>query len=179
MAQWVMHSGDNRNMSFLIVDKNDAKVFVFTPAGRLKATAPALLGEAVGDDTAPGIGDKPLAQVLPQEKTTPAGRFVAEVGMSTRGEDVVWVDYDSAVSMHRVLKVEQRLKRLATPTPKDNRMSFGCINVPPQFYERVLRPTVDSGGAVIYVLPETRSLRQTFAGFYEVDSQIKLAHSVR
>ncbi len=178
MANWVMDSRDHRNMSFIIIDKTAAKVFVFNPAGKLQATAPALLGEAVGDDTAAGIGDKPLAEVLPHEKTTPAGRFVAEVGMSTRGEDVVWVDYEAAVSMHRVLKIEQRITRLASPTPEDNRMSFGCINVPPHFYERVLRPTVDRG-AIIYVLPETRPLRATFAGFYDVDSPVRLARAVR
>jgi hypothetical protein len=174
MANWVVDSRDNRNMSFVIIDKTDAKVFVFNPAGRLKAAAPALLGEAIGDDSVPGIGDKPLSRVLPQEKTTPAGRFIAEVGMSTRGEDVVWVDYEGAVSMHRVLKVEQRIQRLASPTPEDNRMSFGCINLPPQFYEHVLRPTVDAGGAIIYILPETRSLRQTFASYYDVDAPLKL-----
>lgn len=175
MANWVMSSGDHHNMSFVIVDKKDARVYVFNPLGQLKDAAPALLGVAVGDDSAPGIGDKPLSQVLPQEKTTPAGRFVAEVGMSTRGEDVVWVDYDAAVSMHRVLKAPERLRALASPTNTDNRMSFGCINLPPQFYERVLRPTVDAGGAVIYILPETRPLRETFASFYDVTSAVKLA----
>lgn len=175
MANWVMSSGDHHNMSFVIVDKKDARVYVFNPLGQLKDAAPALLGVAVGDDSAPGIGDKPLSQVLPQEKTTPAGRFIAEVGMSTRGEDVVWVDYDAAVSMHRVLKAPERLRALASPTNTDNRMSFGCINLPPQFYEKVLRPTVDAGGAVIYILPETRPLRETFASFYDVTSAVKLA----
>ena len=128
-----------------------------------------------GDDTAPGIGDKPLAQVLPEEKTTPAGRFIAEMGDSTRGEDVVWVDYDAAVSMHRVLNQPERLKSLASPTIEDNRISFGCINLPPQFYENALRPAVKNGGAVIYVLPETRSLAETFAAFYDVEAPVKVA----
>ena len=175
MANWILSSGDSKNMSFVIVDKKDAKVYVFDARGRLKDAAPALLGEAVGDDTVPGIGDKPISQVLPQEKTTPAGRFVAEVGMSTRGEDVVWVDYDAAVSMHRVLKVKERLQSLASPTNADNRMSYGCINLPPQFYEQVLRPAVDAGGAVIYVLPETRPLRDVFASFQDVETSLKLA----
>ena len=148
---------------------------MFNPQGELQAGAPALLGEARGDDTAPGVGAKPIAQVLPEEKTTPAGRFIAEVGDSTRGEDVVWVDYDAAVSMHRVLKTEQRLQRLASATIDDNRISFGCINLPPQFYEKVLRPAVDAGGAVIYILPETRALRETFAAFYDVETTVKLA----
>jgi len=170
MASWVLSSGDNRGMSFVLVDKKDAKVFVFDAVGQLKAASPALLGAARGDDSAPGIGDKPLSQVLPQEKTTPAGRFVAELGMNTKGEDIVWVDYDAAVSMHRVratVKAERRLQRLASPTPADNRISFGCINLPPHFYETVLKPAVQDGGAVIYVLPETRPLRDVFAGFTE------------
>ena len=178
MANWVLSSGDHGTMSFVIVDKKGARVYVFDPRGRLKDAAPALLGEARGDDTAPGVGDKPISQVLPQEKTTPAGRFVAEVGMSTRGEDVVWVDYDAAVSMHRVLKVKERLKSLASRTNADNRMSFGCINLPPRFYEKVLRPSVEKG-AVIYVLPETRPLQATFASFYPIPSVTKLAQHVR
>ncbi len=168
MADWVLTSGDHHNLSFVIVDKKDARVYVFDAAGRLKDSAPALLGAAIGDDSAPGVGDKPLAQVLPEEKTTPAGRFVAEVGMSTRGEDVVWVDYAAAVSMHRVLNVKERLASLASPTVADNRMSFGCINLPPRFYEKVLRPAVEAGGAVIYILPETRALQDTFASFHDV-----------
>jgi hypothetical protein len=87
---------------------------------------------------------------------------------------VVWVDYDAAVSMHRIIKVPERLKSLASPEVEDNRMSFGCINLPDAFYEKALRPAVDSG-TVIYVLPETRPLQQTFASFYDVDAKQKYA----
>jgi hypothetical protein len=161
-ADWILASRDNAGMSFVIVDKKDARVYVFDSAGRMKDNAPALLGAAVGDDSVPGIGEKPLAQVLPEEKTTPAGRYIAELGENSHGEDIVWVDYDVAVSMHRVrplVKAERRLERLASPTPEDNRISFGCINLPPPFYENVLRPTVQAGKTVIYVLPETRPLQ--------------------
>jgi hypothetical protein len=175
VANWVADSGDNQAMNYAVVDKVAAKVFLFDPQGRLLAAAPALLGSAHGDDTVPGIGEKPIKDVLPDEKTTPAGRFVAEVGeSSSRGEDVVWVDYDAAVSMHRVLKVPERLKSLASPTPDDNRMSFGCINLPDTFYEHHLRPAADRG-LVIYVLPETRPLKQTFASFYDVQAATRLA----
>jgi hypothetical protein len=175
MAYWVADSGDNGAKSFAIVDKKDARVFLFGPDGHLEAAAPALLGAAHGDDTFPGIGDKPLNQVLPEEKTTPAGRFIAEVGeSSTRGEDVVWVDYEAAVSMHRIIKVPERLKAMASPTPEDNRLSFGCINLPDAFYEKALRPAADRG-LVIYVLPETHPLQQTFASFYDVSAATKVA----
>lgn len=40
--------------------------------------------------------------------------------------------------MHRVRNVpnEFRTKRLLTPTVADNRISFGCVNVPANFYDR-------------------------------------------
>ena len=170
MANWIVQAGDNQKHSFVIVDKKDARVYVFEAKGKLKSTAPVLLGSAVGDDSFPGIGDKPLSQVKPEEKTTPAGRFIAEIGMNTNKEDVVWVDYDAAVSMHRVralVAAERRLERLASPTPEDNRISFGCINLPRAFYEGVLKPTVEAGTTVIYVLPETKPLREVFASFQE------------
>lgn len=177
VANWVVDSRDHQNMSFVIIDKKDARVYVFDRAGRIVQSAPALLGSAVGDDSAPGIGDKPLSQVLPEEKTTPAGRFVAEVGANTKGEDIVWVDYDAAVSMHRVrnVKAEDRFARLASPGIDDNRISFGCINLPVPFFEQVLKPAVIAHGAVVYVLPETRSPSQVFASYYEVDTKLALA----
>jgi hypothetical protein len=94
---------------------------------------------------------------------------------SSRGEDVVWVDYDAAVSMHRVIKAPERLKALSSPTDDDNRMSYGCINLPVSFFEGVLRPLVKDTGAVIYVLPETRPLREVFASFYDVTAPAKVA----
>ncbi len=39
MADWVVDSGDNRGMPFAIVDKTDAKVFVFDADGRLRGAA--------------------------------------------------------------------------------------------------------------------------------------------
>ena len=80
------------------------------------------------------------------------------------------VDFDAAVSMHRVrpwVKAERRLERLASPGPADNRISYGCINLPRQFYEGVLSPAVRATGAVVYVLPEASTPRQVF-GSYDI-----------
>ncbi|HEY0855779.1 MAG TPA: hypothetical protein VGE16_01900 [Albitalea sp.] len=165
VAQWALDSGDHQGEPFIIVDKVRARVYVFEASGKLRGAAPALLGFAKGDHTVPGIGDKKLSEIKPSERTTPAGRFVSEPGRNMRGEDIVWVDYDAAVSMHRVLTTnpaERRLQRLMSKTPKDNRISYGCINLPVAFYEKVLSPTVAKHEAVIYVLPESRPLSQVF-----------------
>lgn len=168
VADWVVDSGDNRALPFVIVDKKGAKVFVFDAQGQLLGFAAALLGQAPGDDSIPGIGDRPLSSIRPEEKTTPAGRFIASLGDSTRGEDVLWVDYAGAVSMHRVITSnvrERRAQRLATATPLDNRITYGCINVPKRFYEDVVRPAFAKTYGIVYVLPEIRAAREVFNSY--------------
>jgi hypothetical protein len=182
VGNWVVATGNAQRHAFVLVDKKDAHVYVFGPDGRLQDSAPALMGAARGDDSYPGIGDKPLNQVKPYEKTTPAGRFVAEIGLNASNEDIVWVSYDLAVSMHRVRPLvarERRLERLATLTTDDNRISFGCINLPVSFYEDVLKPTVQRYGAVVYVLPEVKSPQQVFGAYDVTDPRQAAAAQAR
>lgn len=165
VLQWVARSRDNEGLPFMIVDKRQAHLWVFDRAGHLQGDAPVLLGSARGDHSLPGIGDMPLSQIKPADRTTPAGRFKAEVGKNLRGENVLWVDYDGGVSMHPVLTTaagERRQERLATPTPADNRVSYGCINVPKAFHETVVLGAVKSGHGIVYVLPETTPLHSVF-----------------
>lgn len=178
LFDWVSRSRDNEGLPFMIIDKRQAHLWVFDRFGKLQGNAPVLLGVARGDDTVPGIGDKKLSEIKSEERTTPAGRFVSEVGMNARGEDVVWVDYDAAVSMHRVLTTnakEQRARRLETPTPSDNRVSYGCINVPKAFFENVVSATVNGGNSVVYVLPESRPLRSVFSRLATTQSNLTTA----
>ena len=150
---------------FAVIDKPRARVWVFDERARLMDESPVLVGAATGDVAPADIGTRPLSKVLPAEKVTPAGRFVTESGRNTKNEDVIWIDYDSAVSLHRVRNVagEGRPQRLATPTVSDNRISFGCVNIPPRFYEQVLQPHFSAEMGVVYVLPETRSRESVFA----------------
>jgi hypothetical protein len=166
LADWIARTRDNHGKAFFLIDKVHATLYVFDPQARLQASTPVLLGAATGDDSVPGIGTRPMAQILPAERTTPAGRFVAEVGRNLKGEDIVWVDHDAAVSMHRVRTgnvLERRAERLSTPTVADNRISYGCINVPVAFYNRHVQTVFTAvRTAVVYVMPETRSLQQQF-----------------
>jgi len=165
VADWVVDSGDNRRMSFAIVDKKDAKVFVFDADGRLRGATSALLGLARGDDSVPGIGDRKLSSIRPEERTTPAGRFVASLGHNLRGQEILWVDYDAAISMHILRPTnpqERRTQRLAALSPLDKRITYGCINVPAKFYDNVVHPAFAGTNGIVYVLPETRSAHEVF-----------------
>ncbi len=168
LADWIVDSGDNGRLPFVIVDKHGARVFVFSSDGGLRGASPALLGQSSGDDSAPGIGTRKLADIRPEERTTPAGRFVASLGQNLHGGEVLWVDYDAAISLHPVVTGnarERRLQRLASATPLDNRISYGCINVPPQFYQNVVSPAFRQSDGIVYILPETRPASAVFARY--------------
>ena len=165
MADWAVASADNGSLPFVIVDKKDAEVFVFDRQGQILGTAPARLGLAVGDDSAPGVGNKPLSAIPPKDRTTPAGRFVGYLDHDPGKPNFLWVDYKNNVSLHRVVKgrpQDQRAQRLASPTPLDNRISFGCINVPVLFFDTIVAPAFANSSGVVYILPETRPARALF-----------------
>lgn len=160
MAAQVIATGDAENLPFVIVDKIEARVLAFDSAGRLLGAAPALLGLARGDRSAPNIGHLRLASIAPGQRITPAGRFQAQLGTNLAGRSILWIDYANAISLHPVATGnvgEQRLRRLATASPLDNRISYGCINVPARFYADVIQPLFQPAGGTVYILPELPS----------------------
>lgn len=165
LTAWIAASGDNNQAPFIIIDKVAAKVFAFDSQQRPIGETPALVGIAVGDDSAPGVGHKKLAAIPTRDRTTPAGRFVARLGRESGNKEVLWIDYDAAISLHPVIttnRKERRLQRLQSPTPDDNRITFGCINVPAAFYKDVVRPLFINRTGIVYVIPETKPLDQVF-----------------
>ncbi|MES3045769.1 MULTISPECIES: L,D-transpeptidase [Sphingomonas] len=165
MVNWVSTSHDNHALPFVVIDKVNAVVLAFDGSGNLRGRAPALLGMARGDTSVLGIGQRKLATITPAERTTPAGRFQASLGRDFE-QDILWIDYDAALSLHRVIKgrrVDDRAGRLASATPSDNRISYGCVNVPPGFYDDVVKPLFTGTVGIVYILPETKPLRSVFA----------------
>jgi hypothetical protein len=168
MADWVVVARDNSGLPFVIIDKVAASVFVFDAQGHLSGAAPALVGLTPGDDIVPGIGDRKLADIGPKDRITPAGRFVASLGHDLGQKDVLWVDYKSGVALHRVITTnpaEHRLQRLAAASPLQHRISYGCINVPAAFYDKVIDPAFANNSGIVYILPETRPIEQVFARY--------------
>ena len=169
LAGWIVASEDSGGYPFAVIDKAAAQVLVFDGEGRLRGAAPALFGSATGDHTAPGVGGLALRELPGKDRTTPAGRFVGGFGPSIAAGRVLWVDYDSAVSIHPTatgVPAERRVERLESPSPDDNRITHGCINVAPEFYDRVMKPTFERGG-VFYILPDEMPLAETFPEFAE------------
>jgi hypothetical protein len=167
VADWIVASGDNRGLAFVIVDKVNARLFLFDAGGTVRAAVPVLVGLARGDDSPAGIGTRPLSAITPGERITPAGRFVAEPGQNLSGKDILWVDYAAAISLHRAsdrkpgMTAKSRVERLTGATG-GRRISYGCINVSAAFYDDFVRPAFSGTTGIVYILPETRSARAEF-----------------
>lgn len=157
VARWVVESRDNVGLPYLLIDKVNAQVFAFNPAGQLQGSAPVLLGMTRGDRLlAPN--NAPMSAMSPLVRITPAGRFVSRLAVDSHGKELLVLDYDASISLHPMAKgtpQERRAERLKSPTVQDNRISFGCINVPPAFYASIVSPSFTGTKGVVYVLPET------------------------
>jgi len=164
-ATRVLAAADNQNLPFAIVDKKGAQIYVFDPAGRLIGHSAALLGVAIGDESIADIAARSPESLAPEERTTPAGRFISQPGHNDKGEAIVWVDYEASIAIHRLRPApvtERRAARLASATVDDNRISLGCVVVPVEFYTSVVAPTLGSRRGVVYVLPEARPVNTLF-----------------
>ncbi|VXD01663.1 conserved hypothetical protein [Sphingomonas sp. 8AM] len=166
VADWIATSRDNHALPYAVIDKRDASLILFDGTGKRIAQVPVLLGIASGDDATPGVGSKKLGEIGPAEKTTPAGRFLAKFGYAFGRQRVLWVDYTNSVAIHPIpgdaARSEKRRARMLSPEPEDNRITFGCINVPTAFYAADLRPLFQKKGGYVYVLPDTKAMEDVF-----------------
>jgi len=165
VADWVLAVADNQGLPFIIVDKVNAKVFVFDAAGMLRGAAPVLLGFARGDVAPADIGTRRLATISTGERITPAGRFVTSAGVNLAQKEILWIDYESSLSLHSVItsnKIEKRAQRLESLSVLDNRISYGCINVPAEFFKTVVREAFRDTMGITYILPEDKLVHEVF-----------------
>ncbi len=162
---WIAQSGDNLELPFVIVDKARAQVLAFDRDGVFKGSSAALMGLGQGDKSPAGTGERKLADIPPADRITPAGRFLAALGNDLGEADILWVDYENAISLHRVVAgnpKDRRAERLSSLSAADNRISYGCINVPAKFFDKVIAPLFHRTNGVVYVLPEATPLSEIF-----------------
>lgn len=167
VSNWVSATRDNAKLPYMIIDKPSASLVLFDAKGKLLGTSPVLLGIALGDEATPGIGSKNLSEIGPAEKTTPAGRFLAKFGVAAGNQRVLWVDYATSVALHpippvtKANKKDHRKERMLSPAIDDNRITYGCINVPKAMHARVSTLFRKKGGYV-YILPDEKPLEDVF-----------------
>ena len=158
LARQVLASADHGGLPFAVVDKQAATLMIFRADGQLVGTTPVLLGRAAGDQSIPGVGSRTQSgQLRFSDQITTAGRFDSQPGHNLAGEAVVWIDYDSALAIHRLRpgpSQQDRALRLASADPQARRVSAGCVVVPVAFYQAVVAPVLGRSRGVVYVMAE-------------------------
>jgi len=141
------------NKAFMITDKTGGMLHVFHADGSLLVQDVALVGKDVGDKLEGAKKITPAGQydlhLVPDAEYT--GGFVYHMGGAVREDGLT-------VAVHAVYTgeaSEKRPERLATPTPTDNRISWGCINVNNSTMVDTLLPAkAEINGSLIFVMPE-------------------------
>lgn len=150
---WVMQHKDHNGKNFVVADKDQGKIHIVSPDGKVLDTQNALFGKGRGNDNS--------------DMNTPSGRMQLkkETNLNNTekgiyGNSVLeFVDPDTKaavkqkgggiIAMHRVVNTPARKAALNSAKASDNYLSHGCVNIPTAFYNTA----VDSlNGAMVYVL---------------------------
>jgi hypothetical protein len=135
-AAWVLVGADNQSLPFAVVDKRDARIYVFEAGGRLLGASAVLLGAAPGDFAVGDMTGRAPASLTPAERTTPAGRFASEPGRNDRcclAQTAVAVRRGSMTISDPPSRLRPRRnggRRLASPSPDDNRIPRAASSCP-------------------------------------------------
>ena len=163
VADWIVRGDKQLGRPFIIADKANGLLFAFRENGELLAKARALYGSVRTDEMTQEQADKTWEELVAADMITPAGIFAAHGYQSpTYGASIRFAEYaNSNLLIHRA-PAEWRRKNLQAQGADKVRVTYGCINVLPEFMDKVLLPLF-SGESMVVILPEMQSPREYFA----------------
>ena len=176
VADWIVRNDKQKGRPFIIADKVNGLLFAFFGSGELLAKTRALYGANGSDAMTKTQADKNWNELVAADMITPAGAFPAHGYRSpTYGPSIRFAEFaKSNLLVHRA-PAEWRRKNLQSPTGKIN-VTYGCINVLPDFIDKVLLP-VFSGESTVFIMPETQSPRSFFAIDDAPDTKVRTARN--
>jgi hypothetical protein len=172
---YIQQVADNRmranpNKPIAIVDKQMGLTYVIDANGVLAGKSASLTGKTKGDVRSEAAKKTAnVESIAEKDKVTEAGMFDASVKNVPHYGNVITLQiFDNySIAMHPTYlgaPAEQRQARLESATPEDNRISFGCINVPNEFMQNVVFKVIPKGvkSFPIVVIPESKSIQEFF-----------------
>lgn len=138
----------------ITADKVKGTITVYWPDTNKSITQPALFGRVKSNELHMDNYDNPRVF----DNITPAGSFPITKMISWRLNEpmLVFIQGRSSVAAIHPLWMgnpdQKRIQRLKSPTPTDNRITGGCINVDATFFYTVLNHLPD--GTILTILPE-------------------------
>lgn len=157
-----LYACDSIKESYLMIDKPTATMYVIGENKNLIASFPILLGKTKGET--PNMAD--AYSDVASNATTPAGKF--KLGKMADSQNVIKEDSilykgriisilgTNDIALHSTYPGEftKRTQALNTPTTIDNRMSWGCINISPNNFNKIIKPNFNKGNQWIFITPD-------------------------
>lgn len=168
----IEHNKHNYNGRYYgIVDKQTCQLKIYRKNGKLVKTYTVGIGRKVGDAPSAYFRDKKKSYAKAQQKAyTTAGEFTMDEITKTSEEyigsdgkpKIIYLKGDNRgersgqLAIHMIYKPEFESRNAAIESPdlKDNRMSYGCINLKEEEYDEMHKKLGE--GDKIYVLPEEK-----------------------
>jgi len=159
----------NHDQNFLMVDKLHALLFYFKN-GQPIYSDPVLTGASTADRFTPDILAKSFSEPLTQsQKITPAGRYTVTrdydplYGIIFEINEIHGKDWSLAIhTVYLGLPHEKRRERLQSPSPHDNLVTYGCMNIDADGIRFLARHLPKKGKTPLYILPRDESATATF-----------------
>lgn len=146
---------------YVLIDKPNATGYIIGADHRVQATFPVLLGRERGDQ--PNTVNVKIDSPSARGATTPAGMFrlsrerLTEKDFEEYNDNIFRLEGPGTGgnSIHETWRGEltSREHALATPTPEDNRVSWGCVNISKGVFETHVKQL--PSGTVVWITPET------------------------
>ena len=140
------------NLPFIIVDKPTATGYVYNSTGTLLKSFPVLLGSSIGDDINTAIPGDPAKK----NTFTTAGKFTlsSNVGVDnsiTYNNKILVLEASNSLAIHKIYPGDLKNRTIAINTPEisDNRMTWGCINISEENYDKFITPNIKGGNKII------------------------------
>jgi hypothetical protein len=166
VSEFAARRGDS---TFLMVDKRRGKIILFE-LGQPLYSGPALTGQSLTDALPTKAEGKTFDDLssLPT-KVTPAGRFSVRrhadpsYGTVFDVNEVKGVDW--GIAIHKVYlgtPSEHRAERIRSPSADVKHITYGCINVTPEFLRLLTRELPDGSVTPLYVLPVDETMTAAY-----------------
>jgi hypothetical protein len=146
---------------YILIDKPNATGYVIGADHRIQAKFPVLLGRERGDQ--PNTVNVRVDSPSSPGATTPSGMFrlsrarLTEKDFSEYNDNIFRLEGPGAGgnALHETWRGElhSREQALATPTPEDNRVSWGCVNISRAIFETHVKQL--PSGTIVWITPET------------------------
>lgn len=140
------------NLPFIIVDTPTATGYVYNSTGTLLKSFPVLLGSSIGDDINTAIPGDPAKK----NTFTTAGKFTlsSNVGVDnsiTYNNKILVLEASNSLAIHKIYPGDLKNRTIAINTPEisDNRMTWGCINISEENYDKFITPNIKGGNKII------------------------------